>query len=304
MKIASITVNAFPGLALLFSFLAIQFPHWFTPLAGWIFTLLGIIMFTMGMTLKWIDFANLLKNPILIAFGVIVQFLFMPLLAWLVAGLLNLPLLLTTGLILVGSCPGGTASNVICYLSKGNVALSVTLTMITTLLAVIATPLLTWFYVGQSIDVPWLAMLLSLLKIVLLPVIVGIMVNTYLDFRLEPIKPFLPVISVLTIVIVIAIVIALNVDNVTQLTLPVTIAVIMHNLLGLLTGYVLSRWAGYDVQTARTLAIEIGIQNSGLGTALAVKYFGALAALPGVLFSIWQNLFGALLAQYWRRNHL
>lgn len=303
MKIASITINAFPGLALLFSFLAIQFPHWFTPLAEWIFILLGIIMFTMGMTLKWTDFANLLKNPILIAFGVILQFALMPLLAWLVAWLLNLPLLLMTGLILVGSCPGGTASNVICYLSQGNVALSVTLTMMTTLLAVIATPVLTWFYVGQSIDVPVLAMLLSLLKIVLLPVSLGIMLNTYLNSRLESIKPWLPVISVSTIVIVIAIVTALNVDNVKQLTLSVAIAVILHNLLGLLTGYFFTRWAGYDIQTARTLAIEVGIQNSGLGTALTIKYFGALAALPGALFSIWQNLFGALLAQYWRRKN-
>ncbi len=300
MKITTLTVNAFPILALLLAGLAIWFPDWFTPLSTSIFLLLGIIMFTMGMTLTLADFTKVLKNPILIAFGVLLQFLIMPLLAWIIAQLLALPLLLATGLILVGSCPGGTASNVICYLSKGNVALSVTLTATSTLLAFLATPVLTWLYVGQSIEVPVLNMLLSILKIVLLPVSVGVVINTYFGHRLESIKPYLPMVSVLTIVIVIAIVTALNVANLKQLTLLVVIAVILHNLLGLLMGYLLTRWIGYDSQTARTLAIEVGMQNSGLSTALAIKYFGAIAALPGALFSIWHNLSGALLARYWR----
>jgi len=200
----------------------------------------------------------------------------------------------------VGSCPGGTASNVICFLSRGDVALSVTLTAISTLLAFLATPFLTWLYVGQSIDVPVLKMLVSILKIVLLPVLLGVVINTYFGQHLERIKTVLPVLSVLTIVIVIAIVTALNADNFKQLSFLVVIAVMLHNLLGLAAGYFITRRLGYDIQTARTLAIEVGMQNSGLGTALAVKYFGAAAALPGALFSVWHNLSGALLAQSWR----
>jgi BASS family bile acid:Na+ symporter len=298
------TIKAFPVLAIIFALLAAIFPQWFIPLSEWIFVLLGVIMFTMGMTLRVADFSRILKMPTVVAIGVAMQFLLMPLFGWILAWAFKLPPLLAAGLILVGSCPGGTASNVICFLSRGDVALSVTLTAISTVLAFLATPFLTWVYVGQSIDVPVLKMLLSILKIVLLPVLAGVVINTYFGQHLERIKPVLPVLSVLTIVIVIAIVTALNVDNFKELTFLVVIAVVLHNLLGLAAGYFITRGLGYDSQTARTLAIEVGMQNSGLGTALAVKYFGAAAALPGALFSVWHNLSGALLAQYWRSKDI
>jgi BASS family bile acid:Na+ symporter len=298
------TIKAFPVLAIIFALLAAIFPQWFIPLSEWIFVLLGVIMFTMGMTLRVADFSRILKMPTVVAIGVAMQFLLMPLFGWILAWAFKLPPLLAAGLILVGSCPGGTASNVICFLSRGDVSLSVTLTAISTVLAFLATPFLTWVYVGQSIDVPVLKMLLSILKIVLLPVLAGVVINTYFGQHLERIKPVLPVLSVLTIVIVIAIVTALNVDNFKELTFLVVIAVVLHNLLGLAAGYFITRGLGYDSQTARTLAIEVGMQNSGLGTALAVKYFGAAAALPGALFSVWHNLSGALLAQYWRSKDI
>jgi bile acid:Na+ symporter, BASS family len=298
--VQTFTINAFPVLAIFFALLAAIFPQWFTPLSGWILPLLGIIMFTMGMTLRVADFVRVLKMPTVVAIGVLMQFLLMPLFGWMLAWVFSLPPLLAAGLILVGSCPGGTASNVICFLSKGNVALSVTLTAISTLLAFLATPLLTWLYVGQSVEVPVLKMLLSILEIVLLPVLAGVVINTYFGHHLERVKPVLPVLSVLSIVIVIAIVTALNADNLMQLSWAVVIAVVLHNLLGLAAGYFIARWIGYDIQIARTLAIEVGMQNSGLGTALAIKYFGAAAALPGALFSVWHNLTGALLAQHWR----
>jgi len=300
MLMQTFTINAFPVLAIIFALLAAIFPEWFLPLSEWILLLLGFIMFTMGMTLRVADFSRVLKMPIVVAIGVVMQFLLMPLFGWILAWAFQLPPLLAAGLILVGSCPGGTASNVICFLSRGDVALSVTLTAISTLLAFLATPFLTWLYVGQSIDVPVLKMLVTILKIVLLPVLLGIVINTYFGQHLERIKMVLPVLSVLTIVIVIAIVTALNVDNFKQLSLLIVIAVMLHNLLGLAAGYFITRRLGYDIQTARTVAIEVGMQNSGLGTALAVKYFGAAAALPGALFSVWHNLSGALLAQYWR----
>ena len=302
LMIPNLIITAFPLLAILFASIATIFPHWFTPLSGWILIMLGIIMFTMGMTLRVADFSRVLKMPSVIVIGVGMQFLLMPFFGWMLAWILNFSPLLAAGLVLVGSCPGGTASNVICFLGKGDVALSVTLTAISTLLAFLATPFLTWFYVGQSVEVPVLNMLLSIIKIVLLPVLAGVIINTYFGRYLEPIKPALPVLSVLTIVIVIAVVTALNVDNLKQLTWMIGVAVVLHNLLGLVAGYLIARGLGYDIKIARTLAIEVGMQNSGLGTALAVKYFGAAAALPGALFSVWHNLSGALLAQYWRRR--
>ena len=301
--IQTFTINLFPVLAILFALLAAYFPQWFLPLSGWILVLLGFIMFTMGITLRFADFGRVLRMPSVVAVGVGMQFLLMPLFGWMLAWVFQLPPLLAAGLILVGSCPGGTASNVICFLSRGDVALSVTLTAVSTLLAFLATPFLTWLYVGESIDVPVLKMLLSILKIVLLPVLAGVIINTYFGHHLERVKPALPILAVFTIVIVIAIVTALNVGNLNQLTSVIVIAVVLHNLLGLGTGYVIARWMGYDLGTARTLAIEVGMQNSGLGAALAVKYFGAIAALPGALFSVWHNVSGALLAQYWRRKN-
>ena len=301
--IQTFTINLFPVLAILFALLAAYFPQWFLPLSGWILVLLGFIMFTMGITLRFADFGRVLRMPSVVAVGVGMQFLLMPLFGWMLAWVFQLPPLLAAGLILVGSCPGGTASNVICFLSRGDVALSVTLTAVSTLLAFLATPVLTWLYVGESIDVPVLKMLLSILKIVLLPVLAGVIINTYFGHHLERVKPALPILAVFTIVIVIAIVTALNVGNLNQLTSFIVIAVVLHNLLGLGAGYVIARWMGYDFRTARTLAIEVGMQNSGLGAALAVKYFGAIAALPGALFSVWHNVSGALLAQYWRRKN-
>jgi bile acid:Na+ symporter, BASS family len=298
----SFTINGFPLLAIFFALLALIFPQWFIPFSGWILVLLGLIMFTMGMTLRVDDFFKVFHSPSLIAIGVVMQFLLMPLFAWVLGFVFNLPLKLAAGLILLGSCPGGTASNVICFLSKGDVALSVTLTAISTLLAFLLTPLLTWFYVGQSIEVPVLNMLLTILKIVLFPVLAGVIINTYFGHHLERVKPVLPVLAVFFIIWVIAIVAALNADNLMTVSSVIVITVILHNLLGLAAGYLIARGLGYDIKIARTLAIEVGMQNSGLGTALAVKYFGAIAALPGALFSVWHNVSGAILAQYWRKH--
>jgi len=202
----------------------------------------------------------------------------------------------------VGACPGGTASNVVCYLARGDVALSISLTTISTLLAIVATPLLTWFYVGQQVPVPVAQMLWSVFKIVLLPVSLGVAVNTLARERLAVVKPLFPLVSVAAIVVIIAIVVALNVGNLATMGVTVAVAVMLHNTAGLLGGYWIARLLGCDNRTSRTLSIEVGMQNSGLGVALAVKYFSAAAAVPGALFSIWHNLSGALMASYWSRN--
>ena len=204
--------------------------------------------------------------------------------------------------VLVVNSPGGTASNVVCYLAKGNVALSITLTAVSTLLSVLLTPLLCWLYMDVSIQVPVWPMLLSILKIVFAPVLLGILLNHYFHAALRPLQHLFPLISVVAIVWIIAIIVALNQPRFTELGVVLVVAVMLHNAFGLLGGYAIGRGLGYDKVTSRTLAIEVGMQNSGLAVALAVKFFSPVAALPGALFSVWHNLSGSLLAAVWRRT--
>ncbi len=292
----------FPLWAILLSLMAYLQPGLFVGLKPAILPLLGIVMFGMGMTLTWEHFRAVLQRPAVVALGVALQYLVMPLAAWLIAESLGLPPALMAGLVLVGACPGGTASNVVCFLARGDVALSITLTTVSTLLAIVMTPLLTDLYVGQKIPVPVQSMLWSIFKIVLLPVTLGVVVNSLAGARLARFKPVFPLISVVAIVLIIAIIVALNRSNLGSLGIAVAAAVVLHNSLGLLLGYWIPRGLGLSEQLCRTLAIEVGMQNSGLGVALAVKYFSVAAALPGAIFSIWHNLSGSMLAGYWSRR--
>lgn len=292
----------FPLWAMLFSLLAYWQPQLLDGHKSAIIPLLMIIMFGMGLSLRWQDFQRVLQQPAIIGLGVLLQYSLMPLLAFAIGHALQLPQPLLVGLVLVGACPGGTASNVIAYLAKADVALSVTITFASTLLAVVATPLLTWLYLGERIPVPVQGMLLSLLQIVVLPVVAGCLLNTFLQRRLEPLREVFPLVSVLAIVVVIGIIVALNQPRLGEAGALVLLAVALHNGLGLLSGYGVARLLRLSEQQARTLAIEVGMQNSGLGVALAIKHFSALAALPGALFSIWHNLSGSLLAAVWRRR--
>ena len=292
----------FPLWAILLSAIAYFFPALFTPLKPGIVPLLMVIMFGMGITLTLGDFLRVLRQPGILLLGVALQYGIMPFAALLVASLLELPTALLVGMVLLGSSPGGTASNVICYLARGNVALSVTLTLLSTLLAFALTPALTWLYVGHAVPVPVWDMLYSVLKIVVIPVLLGAVINTLLGNRLRRWLPFFPLLSVLAIIVIIAIIVALNQPRLATIGYAITIAVILHNLIGLLAGYWIPRLLGKDAITCRTLAIEVGMQNSGLSVALAIQYFSSLAALPGALFSIWHNISGSLLASYWRRR--
>ncbi|MEW8028259.1 MAG: bile acid:sodium symporter family protein [Candidatus Thiodiazotropha sp.] len=292
----------FPVWALVFSLAAYGKPGLFIDLKPAIVPLLGVVMFGMGMTLTWKNFTAVLRRPSVIGLGVLMQYMVMPFAAWLIAILIGLPPYLMAGLVLVGACPGGTASNVVCYLARGDVALSITLTTASTLLAIIATPILTWLYVGQKVPVPIASMLWSIFKIVLLPVSLGVLVNSFFTRKLGAIKHIFPLLSVLAIVVIIAIIVALNKANLATMGMAVALSVILHNLLGLAGGYWLPRALGWDERVCRTLAIEVGMQNSGLGVALAVKYFSVAAALPGALFSIWHNLTGSMLAGFWSRH--
>ena len=259
-------------------------------------------MFGMGMTLTVDNFSAVMRKPRVMTVGVLLQYLLMPLIAWGLSWALNLSPELMVGMVLVGSSPGGTASNVICYLARGDVALSITLTASSTLLAVLATPLLTWLYLGHTVEVPVVKMLLNVLTIVIAPVALGVVINTLIGHRIREAKQIFPLISVAAIVLIIAIIVALNQARLQQLGMALLIGVVLHNALGLAGGYSLARGFGYSRRISRTLAIEVGMQNSGLAVALAIKFFSPLAALPGALFSIWHNLSGSLLASWWSRR--
>jgi BASS family bile acid:Na+ symporter len=260
------------------------------------------IMLFMGMTLYNSDFIRVIKMPKIISLGLFLQFFIMPLSALFISRRFGLSDELTIGMILVGSVSGGTASNVITYLADGDVALSITMTTVSTLLSVLATPLLTYIYVGQSLDVPVFDMLISILKIVLFPVLLGVILNHFFSARITKNEPYLATIAMLLILTIIAIVVALNHDNINELGLLIIGAVMLHNTIGLVSGYAITTLFGYDEKIRRTVAIEVGMQNSGLAVALALKYYTPLSALPGAVFSIWHNISGALLASYWNRK--
>lgn len=289
----------FPLWAVLLSVAAFLYPEVFTPLKSAIVPLLGVVMFGMGITLSPRDFREVARRPALVGLGTFLQFFLMPLFGWAVAKAFQLDPVLAAGLILVGSCPGGTASNVITYLARGDVALSITLTSVSTLLAVAVTPTLTWLYAGTLVPVPVWDMLLSILEVVLIPVTLGVAVNTWFGARLHAVKRAFPLLSVAAIVAIIAIIVALNRNQIQGMAVTVALSVMAHNLLGLAGGYWIPRAFGYGERECRTLAVEVGMQNSGLGVALAIQYFSPAAALPGALFSVWHNLSGSFLAAWW-----
>jgi BASS family bile acid:Na+ symporter len=267
-----------------------------------IMPLLGVVMLGMGMTLRPENFRDILLRPKIIGLGLGLQFLLMPLFGYLVGSLLGLSEALLIGLVLVGSAPGGTASNVICYLAKADVALSITLTTLSTILAVIMTPVLTWLYLGERVPVPVADMMVNIFLIILLPVTAGVLANHYYGARLHAIKHYFPYLSALAVVLIIGIIVAMTQPDLPKVALPVAASVFWHNVLGLASGYFLARLLKQDEKTRRTIAIEVGMQNSGLAVALAQTYFTPLAALPGALFSIWHNISGSILAGYWARK--
>lgn len=299
--IATIT-NLFPIWAIALSVLAFLQPSLFIALKAYIVPLLTLIMLAMGLTLTAKDFAQVSKNRKAVTVGVILQFTVMPIVALAIALLLNFDANLTVGLVLVGAVAGGTSSNVMCFLAKGDVALSISMTAISTLLSVIFTPLLVELLAGKAIDIPVTGMIISLVKIVLIPVILGVVINTFLHKPITFIAPILPLVSMAAIVVIIAIVVALNVDNLVTVGPMVAIAVILHNSFGLLAGYFITKKLGFEERVCRTIAFEVGLQNSGLAAALAMKFFAPTAAIAGTIFSVWHNISGSLLAGYWSRN--
>lgn len=292
----------FPILAIAVAATGAFRPDSFVAAQFMIIPLLASIMFMMGLTLTRDDAQRIARDPRPVAVGVALQFLLMPILALTLAKLLQLSTPLTVGMVLVGSCAGGTASNVICFLARGDVALSVSMTFVSTLIGVVATPLLSQFYLAEQVAVDELAMIKSLLQIVFVPVITGACFRAVLPRISAALQPALPLCSVICILLIIGIVVALNAPQLRGIGPLIVLAVILHNALGIAGGFTLSRLFGFDLKQSQTIAIEVGMQNSGLAAALSLQFFSATAALPAALFSIWHNISGALLAGHWGRQ--
>ena len=272
----------------------------------WITILLGVVMFGMGMTLRFTDFKLVLQRPRDVFIGTVAQFGIMPLLAWALAHAFALPPELATGVILVGTCPGGTSSNVMTYLARGDVALSVTITACSTLLAPFLTPLLLELYAHKTVDIAVGAMMLSIVDMVLLPIVGGIIINRLFDRHLQVLRDALPLISVVCIVLILASVVALSKGAIAKSGMIIFGVVILHNLLGYLLGLLAARAAGFNSAQRRAIMIEVGMQNSALGATLGTKYFSPEAALPSAIFSVWHNISGALVANictWWDKRH-
>jgi len=265
---------------------------------SWVNTLLGIVMFGMGLTLKLSDFKVVFTRPKEMVLGFCSQFLFMPFIAFLLTKIFNLPVELAVGVVLVGTCPGGTSSNVMTYLSHGDVALSVGMTSLSTLAAPFLTPLLTLLYVGQRVDVNVANMFISIVKVIVIPIALGFLVTKLLRGITEKLTKILPLVSVIAILMIVASVVAANAPKIMSSGLLIVLVVVLHNVLGYGAGFGISKVFGLPRYKCTTVAIEVGMQNSGLATSLALTHFASmpLAAIPGAVFSVWHNISGSIFA--------
>ncbi len=265
--------------------------------------MLGVVMFGMGLTLNLQDFKIVFSRPKDVIIGCLAQFTIMPLLAWGLSRAFQLDEALALGVVLVGCCPGGTASNVITYLAKGDLALSVGMTGVSTLLAPFLTPLLTWALAGKSVDVDVVGMLFSILWVVILPIVVGLFVKWLWPKFTERATDILPAFSSIAIAMIVAIVIAANAGKLMAGGLMIVLVVVLHNLCGLSLGYLIGRLLGLSEPKKRAISIEVGMQNSGLASSLATIHFAAfpLATIPGAIFSVWHNISGTMVARLFNR---
>ena len=283
---------------------------WLPASFSWIDTwtinpLLGVIMFGMGLTLSPKDFRIVLSRPKDIRLGCLAQFTVMPLLALALTWAFSLPKELALGVILVGCCPGGTASNVITYLAKGDLALSVGMTATSTLLAPILTPFLVWLLAGTMVEVDTVGMLLSIVYVVIAPIVFGLLCQHFLPRLTKGVVPYLPACSSVTIAVVVGIIVSHNADRLLVGGLLVVVVVMLHNVCGLAIGYLLGRLLALPDAKRRAISIEVGMQNSGLASSLATLHFAAypLATIPGAIFSVWHNISGALVARLYLSAH-
>lgn len=299
-KVSSFLSRYFAVIILLTSTFAFVRPEGFKWIPGYTALFLGTAMFGMGLTIKKEDFKIVLSRPKEVFAGCVLQYTIMPLAAYLLAVVLNLDTDLALGVILVGCCPGGTASNVIAYIAKGDVPLSVGMTIASTLIAPLVTPFLVYILAGAWVEVSFWAMVMSVVKIVLLPVIAGIILNGMFREKIEQLGAVLPLISIVAIVAIIDGIVAVSADKLMSCGLIVIALVVLHNGIGLGMGLFMAKVMKVNYAKETSIAIEVAMQNSGLAVALATVNFAAnpLAGLPGAVFSVWHNVSGSMFASY------
>jgi bile acid:Na+ symporter, BASS family len=300
-KVSQFAGSTFAVWVLLFAALSFFWPSAFTWIAPHISLLLGIIMFGMGLTLSTGDFKEVFRRPKDVAIGVIGQFLIMPILAFLLAKGLQLPPEIAVGVILVGCCPGGTSSNVMTFLAKGDVPLSVTITSVTTLLAPVVTPALILLLASEWIPVDPASLFVSIVKIVIIPIVLGVIIKKLFNRQAQASVKVLPLVSIIGIVAIVAAVVSVNQQNIAKTGLLIFAVVILHNILGYLVGYLFGKLFKMDLSKKKAVAIEVGMQNSGLGAAIASAHFSPLSAVPSAIFSVWHNISGPILATLFNR---
>ncbi|WP_028784497.1 bile acid:sodium symporter family protein [Thalassobacillus devorans] len=301
-KVSGFMGSTFAVWVILFAILSFLYPPAFTWIVPYIMPLLGIIMFGMGLTLSMNDFKEVFRRPKDVAIGVGAQFLIMPVLAFILALALPVSPQVAAGVILVGCCPGGTSSNVMTYLSKGDTALSVAITSVSTLLAPIFTPLLVLLFASKWLPVSPGALFMSIVKIVLIPIILGIIVKALLGNKVEGGVKAFPLISVIAIVAIVTAVVGANQQQIATTGALIFAIVVLHNVLGYLIGLGLGKMLGMEPAKQRAVSIEVGMQNSGLGATLAAAHFSPLAAVPSAIFSVWHNISGPIIATIYRKQ--
>ncbi|QKY70078.1 bile acid:sodium symporter family protein [Lentibacillus sp. CBA3610] len=301
-KVSHFAGNTFAVWVILFAVLSLIFPGGFAWIAPHVSLLLGIIMFGMGLTLTLDDFKGVLKAPVSVLVAVAAQYTIMPLIAFGLAVLFQLPPEIAAGVILVGCCPGGTASNVMTFLAKGNTALSVSVTAVSTILAPILTPALTLLFASQWLPVSAADMFMSIVQIVLIPIVLGIVIRLLFSKQVEKSIAALPLVSVVGIVGVAAAVVAVNEGDILTSGLLIFTVVILHNVIGLVIGYLMAKLFRFNFSDQKAVSIEVGMQNSGLGSTLALAHFSPIAAVPSALFSVWHNISGPVLATWWGKR--
>lgn len=295
--------NKFPIWVLTCSGLALFYPHWFTWFSGRMIVWgLAMIMIGMGITLSINDFRRVVQTPRQVVIGVAAQFTIMPFLGWAIARGFALEPALAVGLILVACCPGGTASNVVSYIARADVALSVVMTMCSTFAAVVMTPLLTKWLAGTYVLVDTWGLFVNTLQVVILPVTLGVFLNRYMPRMVKFVLPIAPLVSVILIALICASIIGANTKTVLDSALPLFMAVALLHFGGFAVGYLIAKFLKLPERSCRTISIEVGMQNSGLGAVLARTTFPqmAMAPVPSAISASFHSIIGSILAAWWR----
>lgn len=286
-----------------FGALGFVFPQVFKPVGAYVSILLGVVMFGMGLTLTTADFREIFRRPKDVAVGILAQFLIMPLAAFVLCKAFDLPPDLAVGLMLLGCVPGGTASNVVTFLARGDVALSVTVTSCTTLLAPVVTPALMYAFASQWLSIDPTAMFMSIVQVILVPIAAGVIVHKIFGAKVERVAAVLPIVSVGAVVVIVAAVVAATRSQILSAGMTAFIVVALQNAFGMALGFAAGKVFGMDLSKCKCLCFEVGMQNSALGVALASVHFAAspMTALPSAVGALWHNITGPVVATFFQK---